>query len=370
VKKRLLLASLVAFLLGASFASPPAQVSGNSGNTTPVLAATPTTSPASSQQTQLNPLTGLPVEDASLLELPPALISVSNFPVSARPQSGLSTSPIVFEMYIGEGMTRFLAMFYGDYAKGQKTAAQQAAEDAKIGPIRSGRLAYEDVRTLYNGFLVMGGAYSKVAQQLNQTTNIYGSDPNDINSAGITLANLQALAESQKTGHQALEALQGMQFSEAIPAAGEAASRLWMFYNYYNQVEWNYDAPSGAYLRSQDRSDGTGKFYPASDQLTGEPLAFNNVVVLFANHNFIAPTLIDIELLYVKDYPALLFRDGKVYQAKWSTRAPIKPIQLTDLEGNPLPYKPGNTWFEIVDHFTPVKQIEPGVWKARFYAPK
>ncbi len=45
--------------------------------------------------------------DPSLLRYPPALISVSNFPASARPQFGLSFSPLVFEMAIGEGMTRF-----------------------------------------------------------------------------------------------------------------------------------------------------------------------------------------------------------------------------------------------------------------------
>jgi len=63
----------------------------------------------------INPLTGLPVTDPDLLAYPPALISVSNFPVSARPQAGLSFSPTVFELFIGEGMTRFLALFYGEY---------------------------------------------------------------------------------------------------------------------------------------------------------------------------------------------------------------------------------------------------------------
>ena len=59
----------------------------------------------------LNPLTGLPVEDPENLLLPPALVSVTNFPVSARPQAGLSFSPMVFELFIGEGMTRYLALF-------------------------------------------------------------------------------------------------------------------------------------------------------------------------------------------------------------------------------------------------------------------
>ena len=73
--------------------------------------------PQQKQCIALNPLTGLPVEDPENLLLPPALVSVTNFPVSARPQAGLSFSPIVFELFIGEGMTRYLALFYGDYPR-------------------------------------------------------------------------------------------------------------------------------------------------------------------------------------------------------------------------------------------------------------
>jgi hypothetical protein len=52
----------------------------------------------------VNPLTGLPEASADDLLLPPALVSISTFPPSVRPQSGLSYSPWVFELFIGEGM--------------------------------------------------------------------------------------------------------------------------------------------------------------------------------------------------------------------------------------------------------------------------
>lgn len=62
-----------------------------------------------------NPMTGLPVSDPENLKLPAVLISITNFPVSARPQAGPSFAPYIFEMYISDGMTRFLTIFYGDY---------------------------------------------------------------------------------------------------------------------------------------------------------------------------------------------------------------------------------------------------------------
>src|SRR4030095_7473350 len=63
----------------------------------------------------INPLTGLPVQDPSLLDLPAALVSIAHFPPEARPQAGLSYAPFVFEVYITEGATRFLAAFYGEF---------------------------------------------------------------------------------------------------------------------------------------------------------------------------------------------------------------------------------------------------------------
>src|SRR5258708_8958882 len=61
-----------------------------------------------------NTLTGLMAADPSLLTIPAVLVSVSHFPPSARPQSGLSFAPYVFEFSITTGETRFLAVFYGD----------------------------------------------------------------------------------------------------------------------------------------------------------------------------------------------------------------------------------------------------------------
>jgi hypothetical protein len=62
----------------------------------------------------VNPLTGLPVSDPDLLQLPAVLISITHFPPSARPQAGPGFAPIVYEIYISEGTTRFLVVFYGE----------------------------------------------------------------------------------------------------------------------------------------------------------------------------------------------------------------------------------------------------------------
>ena len=61
----------------------------------------------------VNPFTGLPVADPSLLKQPALLISIPHFPPQVRPQAGLSFAPWVFEYLIATGTTRLAAVFHG-----------------------------------------------------------------------------------------------------------------------------------------------------------------------------------------------------------------------------------------------------------------
>ncbi len=323
-----------------------------------------------------DPLTGLPCTDSNLLDLPPALISVTNFPVTARPQAGLSFSPYVFEMYIGEGMTRFLAMFYCNFPK-VPTDNNGSFEPPSLGPIRSGRLPYDSLRKLYNGFLVMASASAEVGTQLSGATSIYGSDENDINSALIGVDKLKDIALNNSLNRTPGN-LTGNLFDSTPPEGGRAAPDLWMFYNFLNQTLWTYNNDIGSYLRFQDQADGSGKFVPSSDRINGQQLGFENVVVLFADHSVLNSegTLIDISLLYTYNV-AYLFRDGNMYEIYWTTEngdyerqtGLLRPIRFVDKNFQPFPLKPGRTWVHIVDMTTTIQEVDPGYWKVRFYQP-
>jgi hypothetical protein len=98
---------------------------------TPTLAPSPTPSPTPQPRyiippsgperedfpPGVNPLTGLEVQDATTLDQPAVLISISNMPVTARPQAGPGFAPWIFELFIGEGTTRFMGVFYGDFPR-------------------------------------------------------------------------------------------------------------------------------------------------------------------------------------------------------------------------------------------------------------
>lgn len=377
-----------------------------------------------------NPLTGQLAENPELLNLPPALVSISNFPASARPQAGLNSSPITFELAIGEGMTRFLAVFYGEFPEqisgqtegtlpgsqtndsvsGSGTSGGNTSDSdtsdtdtagnpdtnqtasttgATIGPIRSGRLPYEAIRSTYSGFLVMASAWEGVAQTLSQTTSIFGSDDDDINSAMIDVSQLQALAESRsQTFPGSNFSLEGMMFSETPPTGGQTANTAWVFYSNLNQIQWRYDESMSAYIRYDIKTDSSGEFVMSTDRLTGEPINKANVIVLFAEHDYRAPTLIDIDLVNKPPMKALLFRDGEIHEIFWTSKFTtyeqetglLKPIRFVDAEGNPVAMKPGQTWIHLVslssyfvesalsdDPFHPViEEANTGLWLIRY----
>jgi hypothetical protein len=98
-------------------------------------------------------------------------------------------------------------------------------------------------------------------------------------------------------------------------------------------------------------------------------------------------------LLGVKNNPALLFRDGKMYKIYWTTlngeferkTGLRRPMRFVDAQGKPVALAPGQTWVEIVPSFSPYyetvdsqdygqmannKTPGSGIWAVRFYAPR
>ncbi|NLF49861.1 MAG: DUF3048 domain-containing protein [Leptolinea sp.] len=333
----------------------------------------------------INPLNGLMVEDTESLKLPPALLSISNSPVTARPQAGLSWAPLIYEMFIGAGNSRFLTIFYGDLPKTPDT------DNPEIGPIRSGRLAYEHVRKLLNGFIVMAYASDWVFPSLNYFHNLQTEHPDDINGGRLRVFDLIDLKRSylQELGEPNPI---GLVFDPTVPAGGKDGQTVWLPYAYVDQIWWHYDEDSGTYHRWQDRENGKD-YTEQVDSLTDEPLEIENVVVIFVDHIAYRETLIDLTLLYTNRERALLFRDGQVFEGYWTTKGEeyekttgrLRPLRFLDKNGDPFPLKPGQTWVEIVTQETPVyeteytedyyrlvnnKQPGSGIWVVRFVHPE
>jgi len=353
----------------------------------------------------INPLTGLVVPDPSLLDLPAVLISITNFPPSARPQSGLSFASWVYELYISEGMTRFLTVFYGNYphlslpgsdSSTNNQANPSATPDANntgagtaqftdpstasplnIGPIRSGRLPWAYIRDFYqNGCLVYAGATVQIRERLKGCGQVYGSDPSDINSAMLTIEDLKILAEQNADPNNNFN-YSGNYFSEIVPGGGQPATQMDVYYSFLNQGKWELDPASGRYLKFEDFADGSGQFRPMTDRVNGDQLAFSNVIVLFADHEVLDPFIIDVNLQSGEKGKALIFRDGQRYEAVWTTMNEEyekttglrRPLRFENPDGTPFPLKPGQSWVHIFTHYSTVEDKGEGNWLFRFIAP-
>lgn len=359
---------------------PPASPTVTAPPPTEIPSATPTAPPPADEfgpagfPAGVNPLTGLAVPDPALLERRPLLIKVSNLPRSVRPQWGLSLADLVFEYYTEEGSTRFAALFYGNDA-------------GTVGPIRSARFVDAHLIRGYKAAFAFGSAYQKVLERLfssefadrlvieGSSTPLKRYDPNGMNQLVVDTAALSAYI-TQKGVENGRQNLDGMFFKRTPPTTELTGSGIGehVTVRYSGSIynRWDYDPASGRYLRSADKADdfsgGLNEQYALqTDRLNDQPLAFDNVVVLYVLNEYYSqtPEVLDIQL--VGSGNAYLFRDGKAYQVTWK-RDPNSVLTLLDPNGNPFPFKPGTTWFEIVGLRTVVQEDAAG-WRFTHHMP-
>ena len=111
----------------------------------------PKTTQASKETVIRNPLTGEEGYSKKLLKNRPVFMVVENHP-QARPQWGLTSSDIVWEMVAEGGITRMLLMY-----------ADASRIPEKVGPIRSARHYFVDLAEGFDGIFVHFG-YSPMAR--------------------------------------------------------------------------------------------------------------------------------------------------------------------------------------------------------------
>lgn len=465
----------------------------------------------------VNPLTGLTVSDPSLLKLPAVLVSISNMPFTARPQAGPGFASWVYELYIGEGATRFMNVFYGEYprtipniqggckvrdeivrpqgnwignrvwldenANGQqdtweagvggicirlldavsRDVLDETASDSNgyyvfepadkdtiiqferseeyqfttanigdddrdsdantdgetqmipanssasfwdaglilsdgtsatpdpsatatpwyipnvdyVGPIRSGRLTYNQIGRMFpNSCLVYASAAWDIGERLDACEIVFGVDKTTPNSALLPVSKLRELAEENLNPRQPVN-YSGNLFSDAVPPGGKPAHEIHVFYHSYTQSAWRYDRISQTYLRWTDLADGTGTLIPATDRLTQRQMAFENVVVIFAEHQRYRHNQLEIDFTLGQKNYAYLFRDGQAFRIFWSTEnrewekktGMVRPMHFVDAQGNPVPLRPGRTWIHIITPYSSVVEKETGKWLVQFVQP-
>src|SRR5215213_2806702 len=248
---------------------------------------------------------------------------------------------------------------------------------AQVGPVRSGRLLYRHIGNFYqDSCLIYASADPVVLAQIPGCATV----PHTVTGGGamLTLERFQRIQE-QITKETPRHNYTGNLFSEDPSEEGQPVNELHEFWARLNQTKWLYDAASEAWWRYVDESDPdtVGELHADTDRLTGRQLKFENIILMYAEHTVITPTIVDIDMQVGQSGKACLFRNGRMYEIRWSTRAgPYeqtsglrRPIQFANLDGTPAALKPGHTWVIIFNFESYLEEVSPGSWRARFVAP-
>jgi len=250
---------------------------------------------------------------------------------------------------------------------------------AKVGPVRSGRLVYADIAAFFpESCLIYAFASAEVLVELPKCAFVY----HDIQGGGYML-DINEMIQYTKDNQKSKDKIDYSSnvYSGEPPAGGADAIRLDEYIAWLNQSAWVYDPLYQSWWRYVDAADpnAPGILHSEVDRLTNRQLHFENVIVLFAIHEVISPTNLRIHLEQDWVGNAILFRDGKKYDIRWSTTATPeelqtgrrKPIQFFYPDGKtPFPLKPGHTWVIVVTPETAITEKSAGNWLLQFYQPE
>ena len=327
----------------------------------------------------LNPLTGLPAADASLLNRRPMAIKVANYPRYIRPQSGLTLADQVFEYYIEDGLTRFIAIFYGN-------------DSEWVGPVRSGRFFDENIQRMYQAYLVFKFADPRVLDYFRTTDfadflvvpgfgtcppfRLLDSRKIEVynNSYFNTIAWQDCIARDGLTNDA--PSFRGGMFNQ-LPLFTTSLPGTEM-YGYYSEDDyhhWSYLPETGEYVRYQETDDirngKAEKYAPLVDRVNAIAVHAANVVYLFAYHTFANSYQAEDEVYHIDlngSGEAYVFRDGVGIVAHWSRPFANQPLTLIDANGGQIYLKPGITFYEVIGTNSYVDQGD-GVWTFRHSTP-
>lgn len=290
-------------------------------------------------------------------------VMVSNI-ADSRPTSGLSQAKIVYEMKVEGGITRFMAVFE-DY----KTMP-------RVGPVRSARDQFLQMLIPSLGLYVHDGPNQN--QPANWMLRDYDYDDYDLQpdyEGGLTWRDSARKSAGFKTEYT--EYTDGEHITEAIERKEKDASRTYnspifdfvsyeepapeladgtaaevgiIHSNSYRTV-FDFNTTSGRYDMSMfNSSSGVRAVEKAVDENTGEQLAFDNVLVLFA-----PMTLYSNSPLVKVDYGNMgigyYFNGGRYETIRWSKGGPDAPLRLwvNDTTETSLKVNPGTSYIAVVD---------------------
>jgi len=289
-----------------------------------------------------SPFTGLPV-DPDVLARPLLVVKIENSE-NARPQSGMDAADVVIEELVEGGITRFMVLLHGDLPEvaGPVRSARPVDVELLSGLGPSG-FAYSGARAEVEGLLAS-------APSIRVVEGVAGFFRDDARRAphNLYLRPEEVLEVVASRGARPLIDI-GWLFDETAPGGALACppgaldcadpgGSIVIEMSRSFRTGWAYDATEGVYRRDQN-----GRPFAATGP--GE-IGAANVVVLATRH-YVGASGYDETDATTLDSPAIVLRDGRRYEARWSKPTPGDLLLISTPDGRPFPLKPGATWIHL-----------------------
>jgi hypothetical protein len=307
-------------------------------------------------RTEVSQINGLLFTKSEMQELKtkrPVAVMINNH-VQARPQSGLNSADIVYEVLVESGITRYMGIFWSQ-------------APAKVGPIRSARQYYIEWLSPYDALYIHDGCASSDDPRVNACGNLYTYRIKDIATAGSWRWNdgvryaphneynsiLTAWEYAEDRGWEDFPSnFESWSFKndENVDNRGDGYKYETTFHKtlnndgYYDST-WQYDKTTNSYNRwIGGRVD--------IDQETNTQVSTKVVII---QETDITPTYDDKAHIIVDTIgqgDAIILMDGKEIEATWKKTNRTDRTTFYDLSGTEIQFNRGRIWISVIAQST------------------
>ena len=285
---------------------------------------------------------------------------------NARPQRGIGSADLLIESKVEGGISRLCAVFH------------DAEAIPEVGPIRSGRDQFLQLLMPWQALYYHDGE-SIFCTQFIHEWNYW-----DLNIGGKSYFNTPTHphvahrdSRGRNVAYEHTEFTSGKEICEAAAKAGIGLSypyedtffrftdyrtgevnRMWgkrsartvdIVHSESYKTSFAYDSASHTYkMRMYSRAGKT--FEDTVDELTGEQLAFANLLICFAPIAAYPGDSADVQQVdFAAGGEAYLFTYGGMQPGRWEKPAPDQPLKVYGPQDEELLFNRGKTYLAFVD---------------------
>ena len=258
----------------------------------------------------------------------------------ARPQCGLDKADIVYEMMAEGGITRFMALFYSEGAE-------------KVGPVRSARYYFVQLARGYDVPLAHAGGSE---DSLKMIADLKIKDLDEIYNAGGYFWRDSSRKMPHNLYSSTARLLEGaaakgykpaplQEFPAATEWEGEAHPQEKAVALDYSTKEYSY-LVSWLYNGQKYERSINDKPHLMED---GTAITADNLVIMRAQTKTVVKNKIPLsEIKIIGKGETRYYINGKTMTGTWSKETAQAPISFYDHTGQPMKFKEGRTWVQVI----------------------